>query len=375
MYLATRTNQDHIYHDVRIDNLYVNSEVPKLAATNFNTSEILDHQCNYKLAVQGFDIKLLTPVFICPIKEGTNNNINLTNFGVCISYSGSDYSSPVIFVPENLSARLPKAPINNDGLQDLSTDYYSVYTFHAFLDMINTALLTAYNAFNAAHGGVHSSAPYFIYNAVTGLMSLIVDASYADNGTTKIYLNILLLNYVENIPMIFQGYDQPNFKDLYFNIKSYGNNGYPVPSDPTPQKLEFMQEYDGRFLWCNLRSIVLTSSSIKAGPEFLPNAINLNSFSAQGKNTNSYSPNFRNILSYYDVVVDTSGNQGCNWRQNIYYQPNLYKWIDLTSNNPLNSINLEIYYVLNNGQIIPAYIQSGQTCTIKLLFRKADYKD
>lgn len=363
---------NHTYFNVRIDNIYKNSEVPKIASTDFATSKILDKQDDYEMAIQGFDIKLLTPIFICPIKEGiTQTNINLTNFGVCISYAGNDYPEPVIYVPENLSipaALLPKPPSDNFGVQDLNNQYYYVFTFQAFLDMINTALYNSYVAFNAAHGGVHAHAPYFIYNADTGLMSLITDASYADSGATKIYVNIQLLNYVENIPMIFEGYDKPNYKDLYFNIRSYGNNGYPDPATTPPTAYQFKQEYDGRFLWCNIRSIVLTSSSIKTQLEYLPNVTNPNSTLQQA--SNSFNPNFQNILSYYDIVTDSTGTRGCNWRQNIYYQPTLYKWIDLTSQIPLSRINITISFQLTNGQLIPAYIQTGQSCTIKLLFRK-----
>ena len=376
----TKDDQEHIYYNIQINNIYRNTEAPIVAQVNDQTSTILSKQSDYECTVTFWSLRGQMPVFICPVAEGTNANINLTPFGVSYSFGGLDYPAQVVFVPETylLSLPLPKAPNSNNGIQDLQTNptYYYVWTFQDFLDMVNTALNTAYIAFNAVNPGVHNSPVWFQYDSETGLISLIAEYSYANQAGADVFCNYLLLNYFEAIQVYFFCYDQVNFKDFRFimdhdftNRNAYALPGATIPLPPAPPAyIQMQQEYECRYTWANIRSILFTSSSIQTRDEFIPQINNPNAFS--NNQTNNFNPNFLNILSYYDIIFDSSGTSGANWRQYLFYNPQIYRWLDLVSDDPLRSFNINIYLQLTNGQLVPLLLPVNNSVDIKLLFRK-----
>ena len=316
------------------------------------------------------------PVFICPIVEGTNTLINATPFGVNFNYGGVDYPSQIFYSPDTdltSSTVLPKSPNDNNGIQDIGTsNYYYVYTFQHFIDLVNNSLFGAWADFDAVNPAIHNSAPWFQYDSKTGLMSLIAERSYSQPFGAKVFMNSRLLNYFEAIRVKFYGYNQPNYSDFEFIFKEANGNqyGYAIPSTTLtnpPAYNKYEQEYDARFLWGNIKSILFTSSSIACREEYVPQSTNPEAFQQKG---NPFNPDRRSIISYYDIFYDTSGTSGANWRQQLYYNPPYAKFIDLISNSNLNNINLEVFIQLNDGQLIPLQIPTGANVDIKLVFKK-----
>jgi hypothetical protein len=371
-----RDESEHIYYDIRLENQFdgVDSSASTNASYNKQTSNILQRQSDYELAVSFWSLRGQIPIFVCPILEGTNNFINDTPFGVCFSFAGNDYPVRLIYTPDStVNAPLPSSPLNNNGVQDNSSTYYYIYTFQLFISMINTAMTTSYNQFNGAHAGIHNSAPQFQYNAETGLISMIAERSYSQAGGATVNVNALLFNYIEGIRVNFNGYNQSNFKDFnfIFTEEPFNKIGFGIPPNIVtnpPSHNKYTQEYDVRYLWANVKSILITSSSISSRDEYLPESKNPN-FINQNIN-NAFNPNTRAVLSYYDIFLDSNGGGGANWRQYLYYDPKIYKWTDLMSDSPLNNINIEIFLQLNSGELLPLSIPCQSVATIKLLFRK-----
>ena len=387
-----KSGVEHIYFNSRIDNIYAGDETPKLCSTNQKTGTILERQKDYEMAITFFRCNGDIPIFFCPIEEGGNDQINKTNYGICFTYAGIDYPKRLLYtfegVPGTPSIPLPKSPNGNNGTQDFTTGYYAVYTFQHFINMTNTALQGAYNDFNAAHPGVHNSAPWFQYNPVSGLISLVCEFSYSTAGAAKISMNALLYNYYEAIRVFYNGFNEPNFKDYTFQIVHLiGNqNGYALPGAPivappaNPAYLIFTQEYDVRFLWQNITSLLITSPSIQMRSEYLPSAINPNigiinpllpPFPASGvkPDLSTFNPNFNQVLSYFDIFYEPGR---VSVREPIYYNPQVYKWIDLIGDASLNQMAINVYIILNNGVVIPLYLQSeaNNGFDIKFEFRK-----
>lgn len=371
-----RDESEHIYYDIRLENQFdgVDSSASQNASYNKQTSNILERQSDYELAVSFWSLRGQIPIFVCPILEGNNNFINDTPFGVCFSFAGNDYPVRLIYTPDStVNAPLPQAPLNNNGVQDNSSTYYYIYTFQLFITMINTAMTTAYTNFNAVHGGIHASAPQFQYDAVSGLISMIAERSYSQAGGASVNVNALLFNYLEGIRVNFNGYNQADFKDFnfIFTEEPFNKLGFGIPPNTVtnpPTHNKYTQEYDVRYLWANVKSILITSSSISSRDEYLPESKNPN-FINQNRN-NAFNPNTRAVLSYYDIFLDSNGGGGANWRQYLYYEPKIYKWTDLMSDSPLNNINIEIFLQLNSGELLPLSIPCQAVATIKLLFRK-----
>lgn len=379
-----KSGVEHIYFNSRIDNIYAGDETPKLCSTNQKTGTILERQKDYEMAITFFRCNGDIPIFFCPIQEGSNTLINKTNYGVCISYGGTDYPARLQFTFEGTVAPpfpYPKEPNKNNGTQDFSTGYYGVYTFQHFINMTNTAWQLAYTDFNTAHPGIHNSAPWFQYDPVSGLISLVCEYSYSVAGNATISMNALLYNYYEAIRVNYNGFNQPNFKDYTFQIvhllgnqNAYNLPGAPViPPPANPAYLIFTQEYDCRYLWQNITSLLITSPSIQMRSEYLPSAYNPNTGNTIPEGVkpelSTFNPNFNQVLSYFDIFYEPGR---VSVREPIYYNPQVYKWIDLVGDSPLNQVAINVYIILNNGVVIPLYLQSeaNNGFDIKFEFRK-----
>lgn len=370
--------EKHIYYDVRIDNSYngTDSSASERCVYNSQTINILENQKDYQLAVSNWTLRGQIPVMIAKIVEGTNTNINLMPFSVCFeSSTGVDFKQDLIYTPPiiNNSIPNPRPPSENNGLQDNSNRYYHIYTFQLFIDIINNAFESAYQAFNAVNGGIHASAPWVQYNYENGHLSLIAEYSYSSGGNpnrAKVFCNALLFNYLESICVLFNGYNQTNGKDYQFDFTILTGNvlAYAIPPNAItnpPDYVQLQQEYDLRYLWCNVKQILITSSSISTRQEYLAPIVRPQAITQRN---NSFNPSSLSLLSYYDILLDNQG--GASWRQNIYYQPKFYKWIDLTSDGALNNINVEIFIQTNTGEILPLSLPSEANAHIRLLFRK-----
>ena len=369
-----RSDNEHIYYDIRIDNQSTPTNSSASTDTSFNkqTNQILPRQSDYEMAVSFWSLRGQIPIFVCPILGGNNAFINDTPFGVCFSFGTDDYPVRIIYSSDSVVNVLPRPPSQNNGIQDNSTTYYYIYTFQKFITLINSAITTSYNQFNAVHPGIHASAPQFQYDSITGLISLVAERSYSQPGGALLNVNALLFNYIEGIRVNFNGYNKNNFKDFNFIFDELPFNqlGFSVPPNTItnpPAFNKYSQEYDLRYLWCNIKSILITSNSISARGEYLPQTDNPNFINNV---TNSFNPNTRSVISYYDIFLDSSGGNGANWRQYLYYEPKIYKWTDLMSDSPLNNINVEMFIQLNNGELLPLSIPADAVATVKLLFRK-----
>lgn len=365
---------DNIFYTVKFENQFISdapNEGDKLAVKNDMTSIILKKQSDFKCAVHSFSLDMDIPLFIFPVKQGTNANPLLSDYGVCLSHAGSDYPAPVLYSPQSNNP-VGIAPNSNQGIQDLSTLYYYVYSINHFLEMVNSALTVAYTALNAAVPATFPEAPYFIHEPEIGLISLIVPYEYFTNNA-QIFMNRLLSAYFSSFYFFYAGINQANFKDYQIIVSNYNNEnayalkGASIPVPPaTPSYLKIKSEYDTRYRWNNIRSLVFTSDSIKTRNEYLPQTTNLNAFQL----TNSaFNPNFQNVLSYFDIISESSGTR-IPWTEIQYYQPHIYKWIDLVSDEVLNRIQVNIFYELQTGELVPVRIPPTTTSKITLLFRR-----
>ena len=465
--LSLQSNDDdHVYVNLRLDNIYTNgNESSKRASIVKQMGSLLPHQDLYKMGVMFFNLNANIPVFVCPIVEGfvafgtittisqapiaiittptttglyaglririsgivgmtqingqydvrqvltpntftinyvgTNNAVNsatynayissgiiekgqdnrdLTPFGITYSYGGNDYSYPVLFKTNRLNPTLPRPPSQNNGLQDISYNYYYVYIIQQFIDMVNKASLDAYTAFNTAHPAIHTSPVVFEYNDVEGTISMICPYSYSQTGSATVYVNKMLYEFImDTLPILKVGINQPNFKDYILdftpqklNLSAWAPNGDTIPVYPAtaPSYLRFTQEYDTRYMINNIKAVLFTSSTIQTRIEYMPSVVNNNSYVSES--LNAFTPNTQNIVSYFDIISTTGAPPQ---RQPLYYSPAFIKWIDLVSHNPLSYINIDILMELANGQIIPLYIEPNTATDIKLVFMKKHLND
>jgi len=124
------------------------------------------------------------------------------------------------------------------------------------------------------------------------------------------------------------------------------------------------QEWSSIDLMTPINSIVFTSNT-------LPLVLNQQSSIQSKNNKDVYTPTTQGSTNQHILVItDLMSNQQ-GYRPNILYVPSgQYRYITLTGNQPLNQIDINVFYQLKTGELIPFQLTNGGTASIKLLFEK-----
>lgn len=339
------------------------------------TVPILDKASDYYCSVIRFTIPLDNiPLLIAPIVPNTNNLAlsNNTIMVINIFFGGIFYTSNVLYEPTLLNFPVV---LQNQSVQ-VVTPYYYIFTYQKLINMFNNTLSVLWIASGLAALFPGILAPYYIFDPVTTLISIIVPKCFTKITAPAIEIpklsqNIPATNYMNNFLLLFNGVDQPNGNDLTYDFSGilpapYAPEvnypppefTYPVPFTPaTTNYYKFTQDYPSIPYWSSVRRLILTSN-IPINPE---------SITSNTENATL------NILS--DFIIDTS-LPGAS-RSIAYYNPNpQYRLIDLNSDTPLQKLNIRIFWQDDQGNIYPLGLTVLQQASLKLLFvRKSLYKN
>lgn len=336
---------DHVYYDLSLENT---SSIPIQASLfeNRNTP-LISRPNDWYISVIRMNIPTAyIPIFVWP-SQGANIPDN-TYYSVTIRRAGVDHRSYVTYVAQN-------------NLTSVDPNYLFVYSYQQFIDAINAALNAAY----IAAGGTATQPPYLIYNAESGLISLIAEYAYANTATEyEIYFNFPLFAYFDNFLAKRLGFSQTNGKDVLLYVENTGNNdyeshppGYPLSGTNNAYKMQ--QEYCSLFNWSSARSIVFTSNTIPVASE------NIN---AQIQGAQSNGTNTRKILTDFEFDVQ-NGISNNTLRSYVQYSPKVYRLIDLESNQPIYQTDIQIFFETEDQVLYPLYINPGEYISIKIMFR------
>lgn len=316
-------------------------------------SPVLIDPRKYYASIVRFSLPInCVPLTIFPLDTQTGQtNPNYSNLIIGITLSGTDYKQHVMYNPTNNLA--PPTPMPNFSFSQASSPYYFIYSINQFLAMINTALAAAFVAAGSPGGG---SAPYYIYNPNNQLFSIIVTSAFLGSGAT-IFLNAALQVYFTSFPFTTQ--NDPNngpFK-FYHDFTTLPFGG----SSP----YQFEQEYISVNLWLDARHIFLTTNSIPVSTESSP-AITPPSFNQNG--LDNALPIISDYVLAFNNISDIAGI--------ITYVPSgQYRLTDLLSSGQLNRIQLQFFWLSENGIQQPLYLSPGSSASIKIgFFKKELYK-
>jgi hypothetical protein len=169
--------------------------------------------------------------------------------------------------------------------------------------------------------------------------------------------------YAVGAVVIYQG---------YFYINRTGVNGAsPPPSDTTNwnsysgfDSYVMSVEFAQLFNWIDLETIVFTTSNIPIVSEYIPSSNDL-------ANTSSVTANSTlSILADFIPAIQT----GVDIRTNIvFFNQGEYKLMNLASNTPLQSVDIQLYWTDNKNTLYPVFIAPGGLVTVKILFRKKGF--
>ena len=223
-WLDARDENDHIYYNITIRNENPqNNNRPVLAKfEEERVQPLIDNPNDYYLTITRFTVPgSEIPIFIFPIQEFPNLNPNLSPFSVTLQHNGNIQQEFIIYSTRDLDLSPPTPPTANNP-QWSRTSYYFVYSYYHMIDMINTALQTAFD--NLATKPVGSIAPRLDYNQDTEFISWNIQRAFYDNALPDadridIFINTPLLTYLEAISYFFRGYDQALGRDWQLVVK------------------------------------------------------------------------------------------------------------------------------------------------------------
>ena len=356
--------------------LYGNDNVPQIASADINNSiAILDNPDDWYCSIIRFEYSGYTLPLISFLVQTPVTDINKGIYSFTLSYGATDSAQTFYtFVPQLQEPTIPIPPTGT-STQTFSP-YYFLYDYTALVDIMNVALLDAFNDLKASVGLpiAGAVAPFFYYNCVTEKIELYTDKTYFDKNLVtpiKIYFNSPSYVFLEGFTYTSVHDTDLNGKDALITIDSangindinyFGQITPPVPLATTYIKSQ--QQYVSLGYMSLLKSIIITTNM-----NIYPEAYNL-SKSNLGTNVS-----YQNIMFDFlpDLAQPSAGISGYKF---IYNAPNLYRIFSFKQKSPLMNISASVSWVDNLGNVYPLVNEKGQTTEIKFMFiKKSLYKN
>lgn len=376
------SSPEKLYYDIQITNLENNtSNPPVLSFIETRNNPFIYDTDQYYMSIIRFTLDTPNlPVFIPTIQPAPNTDIDLTIYSVSLEWSNPvapfqtfTQQTYIRFAPQNLSAPIPPNPTQTGtGLQYNIGQYYFVYNYQYFIYLINTAFTTCYNALNAQVVGAglvlpSTHAPVMSFNTDNNCAIINCDlAGYSTSSSNyiKIFFNTPLTVLFSSFPCRIFGTQEPFGKNAQVITNTFQDSNvirYP-PYNPTYDAIQVFQEFSTTPLWCPITSIVFTSNTIPIVSNQVSTPVVYNNGIPYGGNGNN------SLIS--QTITDFVANESF-YKPTLVYEPSAqFRFLELLSNRPLNTFDLNVYWKDRAGTLIPFYLASGSTATIKVLFTK-----
>ena len=371
----------HEYVDLyAINGNNLNTLPVPLQFTQTRNKPFLEKPDDYYLSVVRFSVDTNSlPVFNAFIQFNQANR-DLTIYSVTLTWNNPvapfqqfNQQNFIIWQPQDLVSPIPQPPsLSGDGFQDDSTGYYYAYNYAYVLQLINNTFTTCFNALNVqvvAAGLVlpTTHAPVMTWNNDKSISILNADVlGYSSTAASKIliYMNIPLYNLFNTLPAYIESNTSTIGKNFRIDMSSFGNStvvGFPFYL-PTYNALQVFQEQTCISVWSPVSGIVITSNTLPINSTNIANpCIYLNSIATNNNGNNS---------NVSPVITDFQAENN-QYKNSIIYVPSAqYRYIDLTGNSPLYTIDINMYWKNKVGEYIPLRLSAGCSATVKILFQR-----
>jgi hypothetical protein len=382
----------HIYYNINITNNNNGANVapPQVIFNETRNTPYLGNPSEYYMSVVRFSLETPSlPIWLPQVTVG-QANINQTIYSFTLTYdlSGVTYDNTqryVTFIPQNVNEPLPAPPLT---FQDITSEYYYIYSIQNAVQMLNNALTASHTALRATINGLpgapqlpSNNPPFFEYNPTNNTFILDADISgYNLDSTTytpiKIFCNAPMFNLISSFSAFNNGTKNiTNGKNYQLNMRyikgqsPFGFNPGPSGSNFNAQNcIQIFQEYPTIPLWCPIQSMVFTTALLPVVPELtaIPVVFGSNSRYVSDGNNANISP----VLTDFEVGLTS----GFEFKPNITYTPaGEYRLTDLYGNTPLSALEVRVFWKDIFGNLHPFYLAEGCNASIKILFRKKIY--
>jgi hypothetical protein len=382
-----KTRPSNVYYDIAVSNLQSSSVKPQaFSFQDTRTTPFVMVPEDYTLSIIRFTCGTSSlPVFIPQIQPDQGNR-DLTIYSVTLTFQGFEVQTFIDWNPQDLSAPLPPAPNQTQNKRQFNQEgYYNCYSYTFFIERIYAAFTTCFNALDALVTGAGGALPTIYpplinWDPTTNSASLYADTEGYDVNPVVpvdqigVFMNANLFQLFNSFPHVFLGYGATNGKNYKIPFVDIGGTnalniippGQPVPVPPatytTYRAIIWTQEQSTTASWSPILSVVFTSNTlpIVGNQVSTPVVFSDNQNIALGGNN----ADFQNIIT---DIVSSDGN----YRPNLVYTPSAeFRRISLMGDRPLYSVDINIYYKILTGELIPLRLFSGESVTLKLLFEK-----
>jgi hypothetical protein len=202
---------------------------------------------------------------------------------------------------------------------------------------------------------------YSLFNSIPATKKILTD----DFGKKELYYT---LNFYSSGLGLITPSPALNSIIPYSFLSTYTNATTGVVTIPTAETVLYSQsgllikqsqEISTIDTWTPVNAIVFTTTSIP---------IVVNQFTASSSiGSNPPTSSLDNAFAF--IITDLQSNQQ-GYRPNILLTPKIYRMIDLTGNQPLKNIDINVFWRTKTGNLIPFTLASGAMSSIKLLFQK-----
>ena len=373
---------DKLYYDIQVSNVNNNNTLPPvLSFIETRNTPFLYESGKYFLSIIRFSLDTPNlPVFIPTIQAAPNTDINLTIYSVTLQWTNPEDTTQTFtvqkfirYIPQSNISEIPPNPTQtSNDLQYNTGNYYNIYNYQYFIYLINlqltaafTELLTQVETAELALPTIQS--PVLSWNTDNNTAVLNCDVlgySTSSQNYIKIYFNTALSQLFSSFPVLINSVTSYEGLNAQIITDSYNNANviqYP-PYKPTYDAIQVFQEFSTVALWNPITSIVFTSNTLP----IVSNQVSTPVLYLNGIQTGS---NGNNAL-INQVITDFISNDGVYKPQLVYEPSAQFRYIELLSNRPLNTFDLQVFWKDRNGVLIPFYLSSGCTATIKVLFTK-----
>ena len=353
------------YYDIIVSNLnsktLSSSDTLRYQETRDQGNPFVKKASDYLFSIVRFSLETnCLPIFF-PYIQSYQSDPNLTIYSVSMQYNNQTIQTYIEFIPQDKTSSVPPAPSTLINGMQLFTDYYYVYNYEYVIFLINNALKTCFNNLSSLTTLPTLNAPYFKWNSTSNTATLISDnAGFNDTSSSyiKLFFNNALFNLFESLPSYTTSNYSENGLIYQISCSSFGVAETIDISNTT--YLVCNQEFSTIALWNPVVSIIFTSNTLPMKAENLgAPLIFLNDTTYQSTNNKIIA----NVISDFQTGDNI-------YKSYVNYQPTVLRYIELIGDQPIDKIDVEVYWKNRLGELIPFKLNPLNTMTIKICFTR-----
>lgn len=343
-------SDSHVYYNFVYSNLKDSNEV--IDIVDNRNDYIVDKPNEWHMAITRFEIDTsLVPLMLWPKTTFGVFSPNNTYYSVTIDNGIEVKQSYLLY--QNADEGYPEHDFT-----------IQIFSFQSFVNSLNAAFIACCASFAAPI----ARSPYAIYDSTTGLINLVIPTP--EFNTFKIFFNRNLYSLFQNF-QVMPSTDPTTFgRDYRIKFSVLGNNQIAATTPPAGAGavgtgLYVYAQFCNLGQLCSVRKIVFTSSRLPIKSEYIPNNVS--------NSNNLTSTNTAKIITDFEINLEGKNAQDIRSIQH-YNVSSEYRLMDLTSDRPLTTLDLSVFWVDYEGNYHAVQLHKNAYVSAKIMFRRKNIK-